>query len=564
MSDLAGQLKEILNRRVMILDGAMGTMIQAHKLDEKAFRGAQFAAHSRDLRGCNDVLCITQSDLITAIHVQYFEAGADIVETNTFNSTSVSMADYKLEDHAYALNVAGARAAKKAVEIVQAKDSSRTCFVAGAIGPTNRTCSISTDVHSAATRGVTYDELVEAYYDQARGLVDGGADVLLVETIFDTLNSKAAFFAIAKLFDERKIHLPLMASVTFIQPGSNRGVTGQTVEAFWNSISHVPLLSVGMNCALGPKEMRPLIDELAQIAPIYVSCYPNAGLPDPLLPTGFPETPESLAPQLREWVDNGWLNIVGGCCGTTPAHIAALAAAVKGKSPRRVPQVEPFLRLSGLEAVTVRPESNFVNVGERTNVTGSPVFAKLILAGDYEKAISVARQQAEGGAQIIDVNMDEGMLDSKAAMEKFLRLIAGESEIARVPVMVDSSKWEIIEAGLKCLQGKGVVNSISLKEGEEKFIAQARLVRRYGAAVIVMAFDRSARPIPTREKSRYVPAPTKFSPNKWASRRRRLSSTRTFSPSARASKNTATTPSTSSRRRAGSNKICRRRKSAVA
>ncbi|MEA2658124.1 MAG: 5-methyltetrahydrofolate--homocysteine methyltransferase [Candidatus Binatota bacterium] len=489
MSDLAGQLKEILNRRVMILDGAMGTMIQAHKLDEKAFRGAQFAAHSRDLRGCNDVLCITQSDLITAIHVQYFEAGADIVETNTFNSTSISMADYKLEAHAYALNVAGARAAKKAVEIVQAKDPSRTCFVAGAIGPTNRTCSISTDVHSAATRGVTYDELVEAYYDQARGLVDGGADVLLVETIFDTLNSKAAFFAIAKLFDERKIHLPLMASVTFIQPGSNRGVTGQTVEAFWNSISHVPLLSVGMNCALGPKEMRPLIDELAQIAPIYVSCYPNAGLPDPLLPTGFPETPESLAPQLREWVDNGWLNIVGGCCGTTPAHIAALAAAVKGKSPRRVPQVESFLRLSGLEAVTVRPESNFVNVGERTNVTGSPVFAKLILAGDYEKAISVARQQAEGGAQIIDVNMDEGMLDSKAAMEKFLRLIAGESEIARVPVMVDSSKWEIIEAGLKCLQGKGVVNSISLKEGEEKFIAQARLVRRYGAAVIVMAFD---------------------------------------------------------------------------
>ena len=336
---------------------------------------------------------------------------------------------------------------------------------------------------------MTYEELVQAYYDQARGLIDGGADLLLVETIFDTLNSKAAFFAIAKLFDERKIHLPLMASVTFIQPGSNRGVTGQTVEAFWNSISHVPLLSVGMNCALGPKEMRPLIDELAQIAPIYVSCHPNAGLPDPLLPTGFPETPDSLAPQLREWVDNGWLNIVGGCCGTTPAHIAALAAAVKGKAPRRVPQVEPYLRLSGLEAVTVRPESNFVNVGERTNVTGSPVFAKLILADDYEKAVSVARQQAEGGAQIIDVNMDEGMLDSKAAMEKFLRLIAGESDIARVPVMVDSSKWEIIEAGLKCLQGKGVVNSISLKEGEEKFIAQARLVRRYGAAVIVMAFD---------------------------------------------------------------------------
>ena len=489
MTDLEKQLREILAERLLILDGAMGTMIQAHKLDEKAFRGTHFAAHSNDLKGCNDVLSLTQSDLITEIHAQYLEAGADIVETNTFNSTSISMADYKLEPYAYDLNLAGAKAAKRAVDLVTARDPSRTCFVAGAIGPTNRTCSISTDVQSAATRGVTYEELVEAYYDQARGLIDGGADLLLVETIFDTLNSKAAFFAILKLFDERSIQLPLMASVTFIQPGSNRGVTGQTVEAFWNSISHVPLLSVGMNCALGPKEMRPLIDELAQIAPVYVSCHPNAGLPDPLLPTGFPETPESLAPQLGEWVDNGWLNIVGGCCSTTPAHIAALAAAVKGKPPRRVPEVEPLMRLSGLESVTVRPESNFVNIGERTNVTGSPVFAKLILADDYEKAVSVARQQVEGGAQIIDVNMDEGMLDSKAAMEKFLRLIAGESEIARVPVMVDSSKWEVIEAGLKCLQGKGIVNSISLKEGEEKFIAQAKLVRRYGAAVIVMAFD---------------------------------------------------------------------------
>jgi 5-methyltetrahydrofolate--homocysteine methyltransferase len=489
MTDLEKLLRQILAERVMILDGAMGTMIQARKLDEKAFRGAQFAGHSQDLKGCNDVLCMTQPDLITEIHAQYLEAGADIIETNTFNSTAISMADYKLESFAYDLNLAGAKAAKRAAELVAAKDRSRICFVAGAIGPTNRTCSISTDVASAATRGVTYDELVQAYYDQARGLIDGGADLLLVETIFDTLNAKAAFFAILKLFDERHIQVPLMASVTFIQPGSNRGVTGQTVEAFWNSISHVPLLSVGMNCALGPKEMRPLIDELAQIAPVYVSCHPNAGLPDPLLPTGFPETPESLTPQLDEWVDNGWLNIVGGCCGTTPAHIAALAAAVKGKPPRRAPEVEPLMRLSGLESVTVRPESNFVNIGERTNVTGSPVFAKLILADDYERAVSVARQQVEGGAQIIDVNMDEGMLDSKAAMVKFLRLIAGESEIARVPVMVDSSKWEVIEAGLKCLQGKGVVNSISLKEGEEKFIAQAKLVRRYGAAVIVMAFD---------------------------------------------------------------------------
>ena len=489
MTGTESTLRQLLSERILVLDGAMGTMIQAHKLDEKDFRGKRFADHSKDLKGCNDLLCLTQPDLITDIHIQYLEAGADIIETNTFNSTSISMADYQLEPWAYELNLAGAKAARKAIESVTARDSTRCRFVAGAIGPTNRTCSISTDVNSAATRGVTYDELVKAYYDQARGLIDGGADILLVETIFDTLNAKAAFFAIATLFSERQIHVPLMASVTFIQPGSNRGVTGQTVQAFWNSIAHVPLLSVGMNCALGPKEMRPLIEELAQIAPIYVSSHPNAGLPDPLLPTGFPETPQTLAPQLCEWVDNGWLNVVGGCCGTTPEHIEMIAEAVKGKPPRVPPTVEPYLRLSGLESMTVRPESNFVNIGERTNVTGSPVFAKLILAGDYEKAVSVARQQVEGGAQIIDVNMDEGMLDSKAAMEKFLRLIAGESEIARVPVMIDSSKWEVIEAGLKCLQGKGIVNSISLKEGEEKFIAQAKLVRHYGAAVIVMAFD---------------------------------------------------------------------------
>jgi 5-methyltetrahydrofolate--homocysteine methyltransferase len=384
MTDTEKQLREILSRRIAILDGAMGTMIQAHKLDEKAFRGTQFADHSRDLKGCNDVLCLTRPDLITDIHVRYLDAGADIVETNTFNSTSVSMADYKLEPHVYDMNVAGAKAARRAVAIVTSRDASRQCFVAGALGPTNRTCSISTDVHSAATRGVTYDELVAAYYEQARGLLDGGADILLVETIFDTLNAKAAFFAITELFDERNTTVPLMASVTFIQPGSNRGVTGQTVEAFWNSIAHVPLLSIGMNCALGPKEMRPLIDELSRIAPIYVSSHPNAGLPDPLLPTGFPETPESLAPQLCEWVDNGWLNIVGGCCGTTPAHIRAIADAVINKRPRAVPEAEPHLRLSGLESVTVRPESNFVNVGERTNVTGSPVFAKLILAGNLE------------------------------------------------------------------------------------------------------------------------------------------------------------------------------------
>ncbi|MBI1996729.1 MAG: methionine synthase [Deltaproteobacteria bacterium] len=470
MSGTENSLRRLLAEKILVLDGAMGTMIQAHKLVEAAFRGERFADHSHDLKGCNDVLCITQPELITDIHVQYLEAGANIIETNTFNSTAISMTDYKLAPHAYDLNVAGAKAARKAVEIVMAKDPSHPRFVAGAIGPTNRTCSISTDVHSAATRGVTFDELVSAYYDQARGLIDGGADVLLVETIFDPLNAKAAFFAIARLFEERNLRVPLMASVTFIQPGSNRGVTGQTVEAFWNSISHVPLLSVGMNCALGPKEMRPLIEELSQIAPIYVSTHPNAGLPDPLLPTGFPETPQSLAPQLRAWAENGWLNIVGGCCGTTPEHTRAMAQAVRGLPPRVPPEIAADLRLSGLESVTVRPESNFVNIGERTNVTGSPVFAKLVLAGDFEKAVGVARQQVEGGAQIIDVNMDEGMLDSKAAMEKFLRLIAGEAEIARVPVMIDSSRWEVIEAGLKCLQGKGIVNSISLADTYERKI----------------------------------------------------------------------------------------------
>jgi 5-methyltetrahydrofolate--homocysteine methyltransferase len=361
--------------------------------------------------------------------------------------------------------------------------------VAGAIGPTTKTSSISTDVNNSAARGTTYDELVTVYYEQVRGLVDGGVDLLLVETIFDTLNAKAAFFAIDKFFDDRHISLPLMASVTFIQAGSNRGVTGQTIEAFWNSISHVPLLSVGINCALGPKEMRPLIEELSRLAPISVSCHPNAGLPNPLLPTGFPETPDSLAPQLKEWAQNGWLNIVGGCCGTTPGHIKLIAEAVQGLPPRVTPSVEPHTRLSGLEAVTIRPESNFVNIGERTNVTGSPAFAKLILGGDYEAALSVARQQVEGGAQIIDINMDEGLLDSQAAMEKFLRMVASEPDISRVPIMVDSSKWDIIETGLKEIQGKPVVNSISLKEGEAKFLQQAKLVHRYGAAVVVMAFD---------------------------------------------------------------------------
>ena len=499
----AAELERLLRERIVIIDGAMGTMIQSHKLDETAFRGQRFTKWHRDLKGNNDVLNLTQPQIIEGIHRQYLEVGADIVETNTFNSQAISLADYQMEQFAYELSKAGAECARRAADQVMAAQPGRVCFVAGAMGPTTRTTSISTDVNNSAARGTTYDELVAAYYDHARGLLDGGADILLVETIFDTLNSKAAFFAIAKLYEERGISplpcgslpdpvrptVPIMASVTFIQAGSNRGVTGQTVEAFWNSISHVPLLSVGMNCALGPQEMRPLIEELATIAPIYVSCYPNAGLPNPLLPTGFPETPESLAPQLREWAENGWLNFVGGCCGTTPPHIKRIADAVRGL-PRRTPaQAQPYTRLSGLEALTIRPDTNFVNIGERTNVTGSPKFSKLILAGQYDEALAVARQQVENGAQIIDINMDEGMLDSEQAMTHFLNLIASEPDIARVPIMVDSSKWSVLEAGLKCVQGKGVVNSISLKEGEGKFLEQARLVKRYGAAVVVMAFD---------------------------------------------------------------------------
>jgi 5-methyltetrahydrofolate--homocysteine methyltransferase len=516
MPDRIEHLERWLRERLVILDGATGTMVQQHKLDEAAFRGERFKDwRGKSLQGCLDLLNLTRPQIIEDIHRRYLEAGADIIETNTFNSQAISLADYGLESLAYELSKAGAECARRAADQFEKAQPSRVCLVAGDIGPTTKTSSISTDVNNPGARGTTYDELVKAYSEQVRGLLDGGVDLLLVETIFDTLNAKAAFFAIQQVYEERGIaavegragsplpaaerrarsdapcqkRVPILASVTFIQAGSNRGVTGQTVEAFWNSISNVPLLSVGMNCALGPKELRPLIEELSGLAPIYLSAHPNAGLPNPLLPTGFPETPETFAPQLQEWAQNGWLNIVGGCCGTTPAHIQAIAAAVKNLPPRVPPKVEPYLRLSGLDALTVRPDSNFLNIGERTNVAGSPKFAQLIKAGDFEGALTVARQQVENGAQVIDVCMDEGMIDGVAAMTRFLNLIAAEPDICRVPVMADSSKWEVIEAGLKCLQGKGIVNSISLKEGEEKFLHQAKLVRRYGAAVVVMAFD---------------------------------------------------------------------------
>ncbi len=481
-------LERELKRRILILDGAMGTMIQARKLEEGDYRGTRFKDWKRDLKGNNDLLSLTQPEVVQEIHQQYLDAGADIIETNTFNSTSISLFDYGLEALAYELNIAGARVARAAVESMQTSHPERICLVAGAIGPTSKTASLSPDVQNPAFRAVTFDQLVDAYAEQTRGLLDGGVDLLIVETVFDSLNSKAALFAIEKCFDDVGWRLPVMVSFT-ITDLSGRTLSGQTVEAYWNSISHINLLSIGINCALGPKEMRPFIEELSRLADIYVSAHPNAGLPNPMLPTGFPETPDTLAPQLAEWATNGWLNLVGGCCGTTPDHIRLLAQSVKHLPPRIPPHVEPLTRLSGLEALNLRPETNFVNIGERTNVTGSPKFAKLILAGDYDGALSVARQQVESGAQLIDINMDEAMLDSEKAMTRFLNLVASEPDIARVPVMVDSSKWSVLEAGLKCLQGKGVVNSISLKEGEEKFRQQARLIRRYGAAVVVMAFD---------------------------------------------------------------------------
>ena len=516
--DRTEELRELLTRRVLIIDGAMGTMIQRYGLSEADYRGERFAKHTHDLRGASDVLNLVRPDIIEDIHRQYLEAGADIIETNTFNAQAISLADYGLVPNAYELNVAGAQAARKAADAYSTPDRPR--FVAGAMGPTNRTASLSPDVNNPAFRGVTFDELVDAYYEQARGLVDGGADILLPETTFDTLNLKAALFAIEKYFADSGRRLPVIASIT-ITDASGRTLSGQTVEAAWISISHAPLLAVGINCALGAVDMRPHVEELSALAPIFTSCYPNAGLPNAL--GGYDETPPMLAGHLQDFAENGWLNIVGGCCGTTPDHIRAVAEILKDAKPRVPSTVEPHLRLSGLEPLVVRSGaipsevegprdagaavdsrgksldsargdtaaagSSFIMVGERTNVTGSPKFAQLIKANDLEGALKVARQQIEGGANILDVNMDEGLLDSEKFMSDFLNLLASEPDISRVPVMVDSSKWSVIEAGLKTLQGKAVVNSISLKEGEDVFRHHAQLCKRYGAAVIVMAFD---------------------------------------------------------------------------
>lgn len=479
-------LKEILQERILVLDGAMGTMIQRYHLDEAGYRGDRFADYHRDIKGNNDLLSITQPDIIAEIHKEYLEAGADIVETNTFSATSIAQVDYEMEDLAYELNLASARVARQAVDDFMQENSGKPRFVAGAMGPTNRTASLSPDVNDPGYRAVTFDELRDAYYEQAKGLVDGGVDILLVETIFDTLNAKAALFAIDMLMEERGMDLPIMVSGT-ITDASGRTLSGQTVEAFWVSVSHMNLMSVGLNCALGAKEMRPHLEALSKVATCFVSAYPNAGLPNEF--GEYDQGAEEMSQYIRDFASNNFVNFIGGCCGTTPDHIAAMVKGVEGVKPREVATPTPYSQLSGLEPLVIRPDTNFVNVGERTNVTGSRKFARLIKEGDLAEALSVAQHQVEGGAQIIDVNMDEGLLDSEQAMQDFLNLVMAEPDIAKLPIMIDSSKWSVIEAGLKCVQGKCVVNSISMKEGEDEFIRQAKLVRRYGAAAVVMAFD---------------------------------------------------------------------------
>ncbi|EQC1411822.1 MULTISPECIES: methionine synthase [Providencia] len=486
MSAKVNQLEQELKKRILVLDGAMGTMIQQHKLSEAQFRGERFVDWPSDLKGNNDLLVLTQPDIIRDIHSQYFEAGADIVETNTFNSTSIAMADYKMESLSAEINEVAARLARECADEWTRKTPEQPRYVAGVLGPTNRTASISPDVNDPAYRNITFDQLVEAYRESTRSLVKGGVDLIMIETIFDTLNAKAAIFAVETELEALGVSLPIMISGT-ITDASGRTLSGQTTEAFYNSLRHAQPISFGLNCALGPNELRQYIAELSRIAECYVSAHPNAGLPNAF--GEYDLDAQNMAEQIHEWATAGFLNIVGGCCGTTPLHIKKMADAVKGITPRQLPSLPVECRLSGLEPLNIGKKSLFVNVGERTNVTGSAKFKRLIKEENYQEALDVARQQVENGAQIIDINMDEGMLDSHAAMVRFLNLIAGEPDIARVPIMIDSSKWEVIEAGLKCIQGKGIVNSISMKEGVEAFIEHAKLLRKYGAAVVVMAFD---------------------------------------------------------------------------
>jgi len=496
------QLQDLLKERIVFLDGAMGTMIQKHKLEEEDFKGERFKDHNVLLKGNNDLLSLTRPDIISAIHEQYLLAGSDIIETNTFNANSITQIDYKLGHIAYDLNFASAKLAKEATLKVMKQDPSRQCFVAGALGPANKTASLSPDVNDPAFRGVTFEELVDSYYEQTRGLMDGGTDILLAETSFDTLNLKACIFALEKYFEDTGTRHPVMLSVT-ITDASGRTLSGQTIEAFWYSVMHARPISVGINCALGATEMRPYIQELSKIADCNISCYPNAGLPNPLSDTGYDEKPDQTSGFLEEFAESGFINLVGGCCGTTPDHISAIKDKLKSVKPRSIPKRAPGIRISGLEPFRVSGEkAPFILVGERTNVTGSPKFRKLIKEGEFEAALSVAQQQVSNGANVIDVNFDEGLLDSEASMTHFLNLIASEPDISRIPLMIDSSKWSVIEAGLRCSQGKCIVNSISLKEGEEAFRRNAELVMRYGAAVIVMAFDEKGQAATKEDKIR--------------------------------------------------------------
>jgi len=485
-SDVRRRIESLLEQQILLLDGGMGTMVQVLSLDEAAVRAARFADHHKTLKNLVDILCLTQPDAVVDIHRQYLEAGADIIQTNTFGSSPIALGDFDLAHLTREINLAAADCARRAVEQADATGPDRPRFIAGSIGPTGKTASLSPRVEDPGFRAVTFDDLVASYYEQVAALVEGGVDLLFPETTFDTLNLKACLFAIDKFFVENNVRLPVMASVT-ITDASGRTLSGQTIEAFWNSISQFDLVSVGVNCSLGPEGMRSYVEELSQIAPVYVSCHPNAGLPNEF--GGYDQTPKQMTEAMREFVTNGWLNIIGGCCGTTPEHTRAFTEMVCGEPPRRLPTVERLTRLSGQEPLTIRRDSNFLMIGERTNVTGSRKFARLIREELYEEAIEVARHQVEGGASVIDVNMDADLLDGEAAMTRFLKLIAAEPDICKVPVMVDSSKWSVLEAGLKCLQGKGIVNSISLKDGEDEFLRRARLVRRYGATVVVMAFD---------------------------------------------------------------------------
>ena len=479
-------LESLLKERILILDGAMGTMVQRYKLTKEDYHGERFADWSADLKGNNDLLLLTKPDVIKAIHIEYLEAGADIIETNTFGANATTLHKYDLQDINYELNVAGARLAREACDAIATPDKPR--FVAGVIGPTDSTCSISPDVNDPAARNITFDELVDDYSEATRGLIDGGADIILIETVFDTLNAKAAIFAVKSVFESCNTELPIMISGT-ITDASGRTLTGQVTEAFYNSLAHAQPISIGLNCALGAEELRQYVEELSRVANCYVSAHPNAGLPNPLAETGYDDTPENMAGFIKEWAESGFLNIIGGCCGTSPAFIKAIAEAVKDYAPRNIPAIPVECRLSGLEPFNIGEDSLFVNVGERANVTGSAKFKRLILEGQFDEALDVCREQVENGAQVIDINMDEAMLDGKASMIHYLNLVASEPDISKVPVMVDSSKWEIIEAGLKCIQGKGIVNSISLKEGKEQFVKHARLIKKYGAATVVMAFD---------------------------------------------------------------------------